>query len=469
VGRELNSRTRTKKVPDPVPSLPHSVQAERAVLGAIILDGRVPNTTLRMVSEHIGALDFFHDSHQKIFRRLVAMSEAGVPVDLVTMTDDLFRNRELDAAGGAAYIAELIDGVPRLSNVEHYARIVREKSSLRQCARMGQTITQAALQRDATTEMLHAQIRNFLGSTTMRSKIGLRTVTGDELLLAEFKPREMLLDPILSTQSLAMIYSKRGTGKTFFGLAMAHAIATGGKFLNWIAPKPRRVLFVDGELPGVTLQTRLAAIVKCSEQNPYSLGTLENLRFITPDVLAGPIPDLATREGQVQIEALLEGTELLILDNLSALCRCGKENEGEAWLPMQEWALRLRQQGVSVLFKHHAGKSGAQRGTSRREDVLDLVIVLRHPSDYSQHEGLRCEVHFEKCRALLGESAKPFEIHLETDPTGALVWTTRTVENAIETRAAELFADGLSVRDVAEELSISKSKAHRLKTRSKNV
>jgi hypothetical protein len=469
MGRELYSRTRTKRVPDPVPSLPHSVEAEQAVLGAMILDGRAPNKTLRMVSEHVSALDFFRDSHQRIFRRIVSMSEVGLPVDLVTLTEDLIYNIELDAAGGAAYIAQLIDGVPRLSNVEHYARIVRDKSILRQCARIGQTITHSALQRDATAEVLQAQIRNFLGSTIMRPKMEVRTVTGDELLKTEFKPREMLLEPILSTQSLAMIYSKRGTGKTFFGLAMAHAIATGGKFLNWIAPKPRRVLFVDGELPGVTLQTRLAAIVKCPEQRPYSIGTLENLRFITPDMLAGPIPDLATRAGQLQIEALLEGTELLILDNLSALCRSGKENEGEGWLPMQEWALRLRQRGVSVLFKHHAGKSGAQRGTSRREDVLDLVIVLRHPSDYSQHEGLRCEVHFEKCRSLLGESARPFEIHLETDPTGVLVWTTRTVEDAIGVRAAELFADGLTVRDVAEELGISKSKAHRLKTRSKNI
>lgn len=457
------------RIADPVPLLPHNIESEQAVLGAIILDGRSPNMTLRLVAEHISALDFFRDSHQMIFRRIVSMSEVGVPVDLVTLIEDLTHNSELDAAGGAAYIAQLIDGVPHLSNVEHYARIVREKSVLRQCAQMGQAITRAALQRDATAEVLRGQVQNFLGSTTMRPRTELHPVTGDELLKTEFKPREMLLDPILSTQSLAMIYSKRGTGKTFFGLAMALAISTGGTFLNWIAPKPRPVLFVDGELPGITLQTRLAAIVKCSEQNPYSLRTLENLRFITPDLLAGPMPDLATRSGQLQIEALLEGTELLILDNLSALCRSGKENEGEAWLPMQEWALRLRQQGVSVLFKHHAGKSGAQRGTSRREDVLDLVIVLRHPSDYSQHEGLRCEVHFEKCRALLGESAKPFEIRLETDSVGALVWTTRTVEDAIGSRAAELFADGLTVRDVAEELGISKSKAHRLKVRSKII
>ena len=163
MGRELNSRTRTKGLPDPVPSLPHSVEAERAVLGAIILDGRAPSTILRLVAEHVGALDFFHDSHQTIFRRIVYMSEVGVPVDLVTLTEGLFHNRELDAAGGAAYIAQLIDGVPHLTNVEHYARIVREKSILRQCARMGQTITQVALQQNATAEALQAQIRNFLG------------------------------------------------------------------------------------------------------------------------------------------------------------------------------------------------------------------------------------------------------------------------------------------------------------------
>ena len=66
----------------------------------------------------------------------------------------------------------------------------------------------------------------------------------------------------------------------------------------------------------------------------------------------------------------------MILDNLSALCVSGKENEGESWLPVQRWALRLRQRGISVLFVHHAGKGGAQRGTSRREDLLDVVINL---------------------------------------------------------------------------------------------
>jgi putative DNA primase/helicase len=145
------------------------------------------------------------------------------------------------------------------------------------------------------------------------------------------------------------------------------------------------------------------------------------------------------------------------------LCRSGKENEGEGWLPVQEWALRLRQRGIAVLFVHHAGKGGAQRGTSRREDVLDLVIALRRPTDYSPTEGLRCELHYEKCRSLIGEAAKPFEVKLQADSIGTPAWTVRPVENALLSRASELFKDGVSVRDAAEELGVSRSTAQRLR------
>ena len=174
------------------------------------------------------------------------------------------------------------------------------------------------------------------------------------------------------------------------------------------------------------------------------------------------MPDLSTASGQALLEGHLEGVELVILDNLSALCVSGKENEGESWLPLQSWALRLRQRGISVLFVHHAGKSGTQRGTSRREDLLDTVISLRHPPDYSANDGLRCEVHFEKCRGFLGEDAKPFELKLQTDTSGAAVWTMRTLEDSLAERAAMLYEDGLSVREVAKELGVSKSQVHRL-------
>src|SRR5208282_930278 len=141
----------------------------------------------------------------------------------------------------------------------------------------------------------------------------------------------------------------------------------------------------------------------------------------TPDFQERPIPDLATTQGQGLLEPHLAGIDLLVLDNLSALCRHGNENEGEDWLPVQEWALGLRSRGISVLFVYHAGKNKSQRGTSRREDLLDTVITLKHPANYNPSEGLRCEVHFEKTRSMLGNAATPCEVRMESGSDGRAV------------------------------------------------
>ena len=95
--------------------------------------------------------------------------------------------------------------------------------------------------------------------------------------------------------------------------------------------------------------------------------------------------------------------------------------------------MRLRRRGVSVLIVHHAGKGGQQRGTSRREDVLDTSISLRRPDDYIPTEGARFEVHLEKARGVHGEAAKPFEAKLEVRDKAA-IWTTRDIEDVDRSR-----------------------------------
>jgi len=442
--------------------LPHNVDAERGMLGAILLDNSALNAAIELLKPE----DFFLESHRRVFRCMVAMDEGGQPIDLLTLASELERRGDLEAVGGSPYVSQLIDGVPRLTNVEHYAQLVRQASLLRSYAHAGEAIRLAALQQGAEPEKILGSLRELLDRGVVATKRRLRAVSAEELLQMNVPPREMILNPILPTQGLVMLYSKRGVGKTFIALAMAHAVATGGRFLQWSAPKARSVLYVDGELPATTLRERLAAVIAGAE--PTRIGGLKPLRLITPDLQDYPLPDLATREGQLLIEAHLDGVELIILDNLSALCRSGKENEGESWLPIQGWALRLRQRGISVLFEHHAGKGGAQRGTSRREDVLDTVIVLRHPADYSAWEGLRCEVHFEKCRGFLGADAKSFEVRMETNCDGAAIWTSRQLDDVMLAKAGELFGEGLSIRLVAEELGISKSKAHRLKKRAES-
>jgi len=108
-------------------TLPHNLEAEKCVLGAILINNQVFN----QAAEVIDAGDFFRDAHRRIFEKMVALSELSEPIDLVTLKDELVKSNELEEVGGPAYIASLTDGVPRSANVEYYSKIVKEKSTLR--------------------------------------------------------------------------------------------------------------------------------------------------------------------------------------------------------------------------------------------------------------------------------------------------------------------------------------------------
>ncbi len=286
----------------------------------------------------------------------------------------------------------------------------------------------------------------------------LKAVSIEAFLRMELPPREMLLGLWLPGQGLVMVFAPRGVGKTYVALGIAYAVSSGGQFLKWEAPKARRVLYIDGEMPGVVMQERLAGIVGASDKEAPG----DFLRLITPDLQEYGIPDLATPEGQAEIEHHLVGVELVVLDNLSTLCRSGAENEAESWGVVQEWALGLRRRGISVLFVHHAGKSGQQRGTSAREDVLDTVISLRRPTDYMASDGARFEVHFDKARGVYGDDVRSFEAKLETRD-GHVFWTMKDSDDSAIERVAEAINAGLSIRDAAKEAGVSKSTAQRHK------
>jgi replicative DNA helicase len=108
-------------------TLPHNLEAERSVLGAIL----VHNDAFNLAAQVINEKDFFRDAHRRIFDKMIALNERGAAIDFVTLKEELSRAGDLDEVGGPAYIASLADGVPRATNVEYYARIVKEKSTLR--------------------------------------------------------------------------------------------------------------------------------------------------------------------------------------------------------------------------------------------------------------------------------------------------------------------------------------------------
>jgi replicative DNA helicase len=117
---------------------PHSIEAEESILSAILLD----NSTLLDVLEILSADHFYRTAHQKIFTAISELFSKSEPVDLVTVTSMLRDQNQLEEIGGAAFLARIVDTVPSAINVQHYARIVRDKSSLRRLIAKANEITQ---------------------------------------------------------------------------------------------------------------------------------------------------------------------------------------------------------------------------------------------------------------------------------------------------------------------------------------
>ncbi len=107
---------------------PQNIEAEQSVLGGILIE----NDAIHRVMEILGPDDFYRDAHRKIFNALINLFARDEPADLITLTHELKKLDQLEAVGGASYIASLIDSVPTAANIEYYAKIVKEKSILRQ-------------------------------------------------------------------------------------------------------------------------------------------------------------------------------------------------------------------------------------------------------------------------------------------------------------------------------------------------
>src|ERR1700745_1425787 len=122
--------------------LPNNLDAERSVLGAVLLD----NNALNAAIENLKPEDFFLDQHRRVFTQMIALGESQQAIDLVTRTDGVHNKGELEASGGAPYLASLADGMPRVSNIEYYARIVKEKAILRNLIHATHDIQQRAFE-----------------------------------------------------------------------------------------------------------------------------------------------------------------------------------------------------------------------------------------------------------------------------------------------------------------------------------
>jgi putative DNA primase/helicase len=282
----------------------------------------------------------------------------------------------------------------------------------------------------------------------------LRPMPLADFLALVIPPRRLLLAPVLPMQAITMLYGPRGCGKTHVAVGIGLAVATGTAFLRWQASEPRRVLYIDGEMPAGALQVRLDA-AKRKVLNPSFAE--RNFQILAADIYRDGLPDLSSADGREAFAPALEGFDLVIVDNISTLCRTGKENEAESWGELQGWALAQRRAGRSVLFLHHAGKGGDQRGTSRREDVMDTVMKMSRPQDYKAQEGARFIIEYTKARGFAGDEAEPFEAWLKDGH-----WTIRDATSARDEAIRALSAEGNSQRDIASELGCGLATVNRV-------
>lgn len=266
--------------------------------------------------------------------------------------------------------------------------------------------------------------------------------------------QELILGKWLRSQGLCMIHGARGEGKTHLAFGIACAVASGQDFLGWECPVAKKVAYLDGEMAAGMLQERVKRIPK--RMRP-SKGMLN---LVTPDFQRGMLPDISSRDQHDFINAAIDSdTKLIVVDNLSSWSKSGRE-DAETWVPTAEWALRHRSEGRSVLFVHHSGKAGTQRGTSRREDLLDVVLGLRKPQNWSPTDGAHFEIHFEKNRHLAGQDVKPINAQLVADSDNKNDWEYGVVEGGAAERyedILELKAQGMNQSEIAKKLSVNRS------------
>jgi hypothetical protein len=219
----------------------------------------------------------------------------------------------------------------------------------------------------------------------------------NDYMVAQFPPRKVLLrladgyTRILTAQSINQIFAWRGTGKSMLAEQLSVSIAAGEKFLVWEPPAPARVLYVEGEMPDDQGQERFRQLIAKKKIAPGFL------RIITMGLQPDGITPLTSAVGQRALEDALGDTEVLILDSLSTLAWIATNDE-DNWLEFLFWLNKLRHgKKLCIIFLHHAGKSGMQRGHSRSEDMLDLSLKLERDKD-DETEWCKFRMTYDKVR-----------------------------------------------------------------------
>jgi replicative DNA helicase len=215
--------------------LPHNAEAERTVLGAVLLD----NAAFNAAAEVLTRDDFYREAHRRIFDAMAALAERSQPIDLVTLKDELVRGSSLESVGGATYLGGLLDGLPRVTNVEQWSRIIKEKSVLRNLIHAGNRIVQSAYEAEDEASVILDQAEKTIFDIAERrirqGFVGIREIVKESFRTIDqlSQSREMVtgiptgfvdIDEMtsgLQRGDLVIVAARPAMGKTSFCLNLA--------------------------------------------------------------------------------------------------------------------------------------------------------------------------------------------------------------------------------------------------------
>jgi replicative DNA helicase len=226
--------------------LPSNIEAERSILGAILLDNAMCNQAIELLRRD----DFFLDSHRRIFDKMIALTERLMPIDLITLSDELRRLGEFEQIGGATYIASLIDGVPRTDTIEPYAKLVKQKSMLRKLISASQQIVSLAFEEEDDADVIidraehlifeiaEDRVRQgfqYIGDVAHRRLEQIEQMAGKPEMITGVPTGFTDFDRMtsgLQRQELVVVAARPSMGKTALALNMAQYAAKNGNIVG---------------------------------------------------------------------------------------------------------------------------------------------------------------------------------------------------------------------------------------------
>jgi len=398
-------------------ALPHNLDAERSVLGAILLEDRLYNHAAEFLTKD----DFYLDGHKKIYACMEDLSSLSRPIDLITLKDALVRAGELESAGGAAYIASLIDGIPRISNIEHYARIVKDKSILRRLIYSANEIILRSFstEEDALDILEQAEKSIFdisedniqsgfveISQLLKQSLASIEARVGHPEMITGLSSGFHDLDPLTSgfqQSDLIIVAARPGLGKTSFCLNVAeHAAVDQGKVVGVFSLEMAGSQLVHRLLcsrarqnasrarNGTLGRDGIAKVVHAAEE-------LSEAKIFIDDTPGISIVEMRSKARRLKVDA---GLDLVIVDYLQLMSGRGRYENRQQEISAISRSLKglAKELNVPVMAISQLSRAPEQRRGDHKpqlsdlresgsiEQDADLVMFLYKPSAHAESE-----------------------------------------------------------------------------------